>query len=350
MIKYVSGLNGIRAIAVFMVIIWHRFPENHFLKTMPVGPFGVNIFFVLSGYLISRILFNDLKKVLEKSAKSSDLIKRFIYRRCLRIFPIYYLVLFFMYFTDGVIGNSFSKNFFWYFFYGSNYLVYINDNWYGCLAHLWSLAVEEQFYLIWPILVFIFFKNRIFFLVLLIILIGTISPLFIEGNTYVLTTSCINAFGIGALLSYVEIFKPEMKSTFIKWSNILALFSVVSIYIYYYVFPYPFFFERLLVSLITVSVIAYCRYSPNSFVVSKVLESKVLIFIGTISYGIYLYHHIFPKYWVYFLKKVNIETASTLGKFSYSEFIIQTLFIILLSYLSWIIIEKPILRLKDKFN
>lgn len=159
MTKYISGLNGIRAIAVLMVIIWHRFPEGHFMKMIPVGPFGVNIFFVLSGYLISRILFEGVLKIKAKTATSYQLIKSFVIRRSLRIFPIYYIVLFLMYFTDGIIGNSFRDNFAWYFFYASNYLIYNEGRWFGCLAHLWSLAVEEQFYLVWPFLVLVFFQK-----------------------------------------------------------------------------------------------------------------------------------------------------------------------------------------------
>ena len=91
MTKYISGLNGIRAIAVLMVIVYHRFPADHFLKIMPIGHFGVDIFFVLSGYLISRILLNGVTKIENNTATSFQLIKSFVIRRSLRIFPIYYL-------------------------------------------------------------------------------------------------------------------------------------------------------------------------------------------------------------------------------------------------------------------
>lgn len=350
MTKYISGLNGIRAIAVLMVIIWHRFPEGHFMKMIPVGPFGVNIFFVLSGYLISRILFEGVLKIKAKTATSYQLIKSFVIRRSLRIFPIYYIVLFLMYFTDGIIGNSFRDNFAWYFFYASNYLIYNEGRWFGCLAHLWSLAVEEQFYLVWPFLVLVFFRNRILGLLLTAILVGTLAPLFMDGITYVLTVSCINAFGIGALLAYVEVIKPQWKSVFIKIVSVLAVVSVIFIFVHYFIYEFSIFFDRFLVSCIAVAIIAYCRYHQDSFLVTKILENKMLSFIGLISYGVYLYHNIVPRYWIVVLNRLDVKTPSTLGNFSYLEFFIQTAFVIFISYLSWVIIEKPILKWKDKLT
>jgi peptidoglycan/LPS O-acetylase OafA/YrhL len=350
MTKYISGLNGIRAIAVLMVIVYHRFPADHFLKIMPIGHFGVDIFFVLSGYLISRILLNGVSKIEGNSASAFTLIKSFVIRRSLRIFPIYYLLLLVLYINDGIVGNSFRDNFLWYFFYGSNFLVYFEGKWFGCLAHLWSLAVEEQFYLVWPFLVLVLFRKRLLTLVIATIVIGTFSPLFFDGITYVLTISCVNAFGIGALLAYVELKRPEWQPTFVTTVNVLAVVSLLLIFIHYFVMPLPVFSDRLLVSIIAVALIAYCRFHQESFLVTRILENKMLSFIGLISYGVYLYHNVFPRYWTAVLSRLHIETPATQGHFSYIEFVIQTGFVILVSYLSWIIIEKPIAKWKDKIS
>lgn len=350
MIKHISGLNGIRAIAVLMVIVYHRFPSDHFLKIMPIGHFGVDIFFVLSGYLISRILINGVTKIENNTATAFQLIKSFVIRRSLRIFPIYYLLLFILYINDGIVGNSFRENFLWYFFYGSNFLVYFEGKWFGCLAHLWSLAVEEQFYLVWPFLVLVLFRNRILSLLTLTIIVGTLSPLFIDGITYVLTISCINAFGIGALLAYVELRRPEWQTAFVKTVNVLAVLSLVLIFVHYFVSPLPVYSDRLLVSLVAVALIAYCRFNQQSYLVTRILENKMLSFIGLISYGVYLYHNVFPRYWTAILSRLHIETLATQGQFSYIEFVIQTGFVILVSYLSWILIEKPIAKWKDKIS
>lgn len=344
--NYIFGLNGLRAIAVFLVILSHRLPSGHILKKFPIGDYGVTLFFVLSGFLISRILFFQIQNKVFLKTTDFSILKKFIFRRSLRIFPIYYLLLFFMYFTDGIIGNRFRENFSWYFFYAANYLNYTTNRWYGSLAHFWSLSVEEQFYLFWPLCLLFIFKKSILRFICFIILLGTLYPFFVEGKAEILTLSCVNAFGIGALLAYFEIMRPDWISFFnlsLKWLFIPVLVLLVLSNL---IFKFPFFSERLAVSILSVTIISFCRFKGNHFIVQKVFENRILQFIGLISYGIYLYHNILPKYWSWGLEKINIKTPSSLGQFSYTEFIVQTFFLVLISYLSWIIIEKPILKLK----
>ena len=210
---YIPGLNGIRAIAVFFVIISHRFPIDSITRLFPLGGIGVDVFFSLSGFLISRILIQGIDKVRRGESDNYTLIKNFILRRALRIFPLYYSVLFFLYYTKGLFGNNIKENFYWYFFYAANFLVYKENRWFNGLAHLWSLSVEEQFYLVWPFILVILFKNRILLLIVLVIIIGTIYPFFFKGFTAILTLSCINAFGVGTLLAYVELKKKRIKNS-----------------------------------------------------------------------------------------------------------------------------------------
>lgn len=350
MVKYIPGLNGIRAIAVFFVIFSHRFPKDHFVHVFPLGNYGVDIFFVLSGFLISRSLFfqiSDDNNILESKF---EIIKKFFIRRCLRIFPIYYLLLLFMFLTDGIVGNQFRTNILWYVFYCANYLNYYQNKWFGSLAHFWSLSVEEQFYIFWPILLLFIFKKRIFILICLLIIIGTIFPFFNIGKTNILTLSCINAFGIGALLAYIEIIKPAYKILFIKILKIIFLPILLLVCINHTVFSVPYFSERLAISILAVSIIGYCLYKSENILVTHVLGNKVLNFIGIISYGIYLYHNIVPKYWVWGMKKIGWVTPASIYKFSYLEILIQTMFLIGISYISWILVEKPISRLKEKIE
>jgi peptidoglycan/LPS O-acetylase OafA/YrhL len=346
--NYIIGLNGIRAIAVFFVIISHRFPEDHILRTFPLGQYGVDVFFVLSGFLISRGLFNQLitKNVSVKS--SFEILKIFFINRALRIFPIYYLLLLFLYLTKGIIGNNFGENISWYLFYCANYLMYSQDKWYGPLAHLWSLSVEEQFYIFFPILLLFVFRNRVLLFLTILVTIGTFYPFFLSGMKSILTLSCINAFGIGGLFAYVEIYKPHFIQRFYKYTLFLSLPILFLIIIHNLYSTIPFFSERLAVSIFAIYIITLCYLKPNSFVVDKILNNKFLNFVGIISYGIYLYHNIVPKYWNYILLKVNINPYH--GQFSYVEFFLQTTFIIILSYFSWILLEKPILKFKRKYN
>lgn len=342
--NYIIGLNGIRAIAVFFVIISHRFPVKHFLNSFPLGSYGVDVFFVLSGFLISRGLFFQLKLSEGNFHSNFQILKNFFLKRCLRIFPVYYTLLLFLFLTKGIIGNNFRENILWYVFYGANYLNYIQNKWFGALAHLWSLSVEEQFYVFFPILLIFIFRKRILLLLLIFIIIGTLYPFFISGNSSILTLSCINAFGIGGLLAYIEIYKKDLIFNFYRCTLFLSVPILLLIIIHNLFIKIPFFPERLTVSVLAIFVITFCLLKPNSFVVSKILNNRFLNFIGIISYGVYLYHNIVPKYWNFVLFKLKINFNNY--QFSYIEFLLQTSFIIFLSYCSWILLEKPILNLK----
>ena len=87
--KHIKELDSIRTIAVLLVVVHHWLSEDFFLNAFPNGEMGVNAFFVLSGFLISRILFENRKKINDQGSKKLFLIKNFVIRRTLRIFPVY---------------------------------------------------------------------------------------------------------------------------------------------------------------------------------------------------------------------------------------------------------------------
>jgi peptidoglycan/LPS O-acetylase OafA/YrhL len=344
--NYIIGLNGIRAIAVFFVIISHRFPENHILNSFPLGNYGVDIFFVLSGFLISRGLFFQLNSQENDFKSNIKILKNFFLNRSLRIFPVYYTLLLFLFLTNGIIGNNFRENILWYLLYGANYLNYIQNKWFGALAHLWSLSVEEQFYVLFPLLLIFVFRKIILLLLAIFIIFGTLYPFFVSGSSRILTLSCINAFGIGGLLAYVEIYKNSFVFSFYKYTLFLSIPILLLLIVHNLYSTIPFFSERFAISVIAIHIITVCFLKPNSFVVDRILNNRFLNFIGVISYGVYLYHNIVPKYWSFMLLKFKINSNNV--QFSYVEFLLQTAFIIVLSYLSWIILEKPILNFKKK--
>lgn len=345
--KLIPGLNGLRGFAVILVIIGHRFPLDHSINIFPLGSIGVDIFFVLSGFLISRILFTNIIDFNSNMISKKKLVRNFFLRRILRIFPIYYLTLLFLYLTKGLIGNSYEENILWYIFYGANYLNFFENKWFGSLAHLWSLSVEEQFYLVWPFLLFFIIKqNKIFIALIIFIVFGTLYPYFINGNSQILTLACINAFGIGSLLAYFEILDPSNVSKFLKTIKYLFIPVLLIVVINYTIFKIPYFSNRLAISIISVGIIGYCRYKPQGLIVRYFLENRLLSFIGMLSYGIYLYHNLIPKYLNYGFSILGVEISRT---FNYSFFFLQTSLIIIFSYFSWIYIEKPILKLKKHF-
>ena len=146
---YYQQLNSVRTIAVFMVIVFHWVPNSHSF-ILPLGSWGVEMFFVLSGFLITKILLESRRDAEINFVSKGVVIRNFILRRSLRIFPIYYLSLFAILFFDRANVSGLKDNLLYFFGYASNFLYFNTQNFNYPMAHFWSLAVEEQFYLIWP--------------------------------------------------------------------------------------------------------------------------------------------------------------------------------------------------------
>ncbi|MGB3153347.1 MAG: acyltransferase, partial [Chitinophagaceae bacterium] len=149
--KYYPALDGMRGIAILFVIFHHNF---EFISYSFFGWLGVDLFFVLSGFLITDILLNTLNQ--------QNFLRNFYIRRVLRIFPLFYLaILVFLYLLPNILTTSpdvsyYTKNQFWLWTYLQNWLFIFKEP-YGdkILLHTWSLAVEEQFYIIWPVTIFL---------------------------------------------------------------------------------------------------------------------------------------------------------------------------------------------------
>jgi len=139
--RYVQ-LDGLRAFAVALVIISHWLPASYFINYLPNGEIGVDLFFVLSGFLISEILIKAKDKMSVGQLSGISIYRSFVFRRALRIFPIYYLSLAILRVLPTPL--QFKQNFFYYVTYTTNIYFYQIRHWnFG--SHLWTLAVEEQF-------------------------------------------------------------------------------------------------------------------------------------------------------------------------------------------------------------
>ena len=168
--EHLDQLDTLRAFAVTAVLIRHFWPELQ--PGLDLGARGVHLFFALSGFLITGILLRS-RALVEDSGRGSGLaIRRFYIRRFLRIFPIYYLVLA----VTWALGvPDVRSGMVWHLAYGSNVLFAIQNRWPQTTSHLWSLSVEEQFYLIWPLLMFLVPRRQLGTAVLAFIFAG---PLF----------------------------------------------------------------------------------------------------------------------------------------------------------------------------
>jgi len=350
--QYMPQLDALRFFAVLLVLIEHWIPgigETY----LSLGPTGVTFFFVLSGYLITRILIKEKLPVPGDAPSNARIICQFYIRRFLRIFPVYYLFLFGVMLLPTV-GQEVRENSWWYIFYLNNFKIYANQDW-GVIAHTWSLAVEEQFYLIWPFIICFTPKRYLLKTMLLFIAIGMGSRVLYffliddpTGKTVygtILTPFCFDAFGLGALLAYQQIFNlipPEKLEKKIPYFLGAALFIWVII-IYSAYDPVFYLTSNSVIAFISLGIISLAAKGFTGYG-QKLLENPVLLYLGKISYGIYLFHYVVPR--VY--NKLPGSIFPTLPNVI-SQFVVFLVITVSISSLSWHLFELPINNLKKRF-
>lgn len=366
---YIAALDGIRFFAVMLVLIDHWSGDA---LPFPGSYLGVCMFFVLSGFLITRILLNSKKRDEAAGRSHSFSLKQFYIRRTIRIFPIYYLTLGVLYVLNT---PPVREKFWWLFTYNTNNYIAINQRWLGSVDHLWSLAVEEQFYLFFPFLIlFLTWKNVARMLYLSIIFSVALRLFFYwRGDdwmrAYVLVFTCLDAFGIGGLFAYYAWKGNEqLVAIFSSWKPII--FSIIAyagiVFLgknfgeEHNVITYVWLrlFESVLsVALIGKIVTNEVNKTGKADWFIGLLSNRPVVFIGQISYGIYIYHnfvynfyhspadspivklldklqHIVPNPLVFLVLKIGLLFGITCG----------------IAALSWFLIEKPINKLKDRFS
>ena len=353
--NYIPQFDSIRAIAVLLVIIHHWFPQNKVLNFLPNGALGVNIFFVLSGFLINGILLKAKKQSESLGLKRSTIFKNFYIRRTLRIFPIYYLLIIVFWYINN---PELKQHGIYYFTYTSNILFYTQQYFPARLAHLWSLAVEEQFYILWPWLLILISKKLLPYLITLFLIIGiSTNYIFVDKGwwTMIFTPACFDAFAIGGFLSWLTIFRQDIIVAIqpkFKW-----IFAAVMLFFILDVLDYSFLPRRTTHALLAISIIYYCLFKNNKLVANFVLNNKWLIRIGKISYGVYLYHLFVPELWKNIIDKFASWNIDLLYNKAVPQmikplwlFIQEFSFLMIICIVSWEIIEKPINKLKKNFE
>jgi peptidoglycan/LPS O-acetylase OafA/YrhL len=203
--KHIPALDGLRGVAILLVLFYHLFNVGIFKGWFNYGWIGVDLFFVLSGFLITSILL--------KSKGKPDYFKNFYLNRALRILPLYFGVLLIFafiapYFTPTKWFVS-DQVYFWTFTQG--YLILKGQNT-DPLFHLWSLAIEEQFYLVWPFIILILRPKQLL-LFSALMLVTTVTVRFIFHNhylTYGLTVAHMDGLLIGAVIAITAIHYPQL--------------------------------------------------------------------------------------------------------------------------------------------
>jgi len=300
-IDYRPDIDGLRAIAVISVIFYHADQTINNLRILPGGFAGVDIFFVISGFLITSIILNELNET------DSFSFFNFYERRCRRIIPVllFVFIVSFPFIWLYFIPSSFidfSKSLLSSLLFFSNYFFYFSGELYDAensllkpLMHTWSLSIEEQFYIVFPLMFYVSFKFlkihllkvfSFFLLVSFLLMIITFNKN--ESLAFFGFFSRFWELMFGCLIGILSFKKKKTNKTL---SNIYSFFGLIlivySIFFFDHRTSYPFF--QTLTPVCGAGLVIYYN-NKNSFFY-KILSLKPIVFIGLISYSLYLWHY-----------------------------------------------------------
>lgn len=353
-IKYRPEIDGLRAIAVISVIIYHL-NENW----LPGGFLGVDIFFVISGFLITGIIITEIQQ-------NSFSFKQFYTRRIKRIYPAFITVMTLVSFIASAIFiyndfNQLRKTIELATAFLSNFYLGLTQGYFDLSAnenpvlHIWSLAVEEQYYLIFPLILILAYKKfreiKVLFIIMLILFFILLATSFIpanfykevlhQPNIYYLSNLRFPELLVGSLLAIYHNFSNKVQLSK-QVSNILAILSTLLLSSCLFLMNNDIAFipgVTLILPCIFTALIIHTTSQNN--VIKLCLSNKAIVFIGKISYSLYLYHWIFIAlaYYITGEKQINNQSIA-----------IVTILTIIFSVVSYYLIEQPIRKSKLNFK
>ena len=363
----VPELDGLRGIAVMLVLITHLFridTQHNFVERLAfeitrLGWSGVDLFFVLSGFLITGILL--------KTKTSPDYFRTFYLRRLLRIFPLCYvsLLIFFFAFVPAMQARGemlayTPRESLWYFAYLSNWRQAFGTD-VVPLVHFWSLAIEEQFYLVWPAVVFFTPVRRlpavclglfVFSVMARNIAVSMDAP---HSMRYMLTPFRMEGLALGSMLSL-----PELHDCVRRWAKPVLLASAAGLVSMFVIAhggsihkPLVIRTGPTLTAVFYAALLGFALLSgrgEDSFS-RRILRLPLLTDFGKYSYALYVVH--FPimlvlapqivELWKHFPERTHILAP-------FACLFIGTVISYTIARISWVVIEEPLLRLKDRFE
>lgn len=371
---YLPALSGLRGLAVLMVLIFHfvgnvpptNLAERAIVGVTNYGAYGVELFFVLSGFLITGILYD--------SHQHPRYFRNFYMRRLLRIFPLYYGVLILVFIVAPHIAplrgptlDYLVHRQAWAWLYAVNIYIAKQGTWsFSYLDHFWSLSIEEHFYFVWPLVVFLLARRpRTLMQVSLATALGAMLARLIGSlmglswwTTYTLTPFRLDGLALGAFLAVmarqpggmerltrtlplvVKVVGALLALTFI-WTRSVSqqgLDLVLPI-------------RAALILMLLACLLVWALIAPDRSATSRFFCSRVMVFLGTYSYGLYVYHHFISYYLT--TNRTDLELAGWLGSHTAAVAIQATLGMsasLALAYVSYEVFEKPFLRMKRLFE
>ncbi|UVC11642.1 acyltransferase [Rhizobium sp. TH2] len=330
------ALDGLRALPVLVIIADHSWLDA---LELPFGHLGVRFFFVLSGFFITAMLIRARDKV---DFRRQSALFSFYVRRVLRTFPPYFLMLgVVLYFNVADVRDTWL----WHVTFTTNFLFAWVNNWEPwILGHMWSLCIQEQFYLLWPLLIFVVPKTHygtlcwgfIALSLLYRIVVIAMGPYVLW--VHVLPPASWDALAVGSLLAIAR--SRDAQGPRMNWmvslgllgaSLWLAVLDIPNMHVFWSVWSlgelaglYP------LVHLINTVA------SGRDF---YILKWAPMVFLGRISFGLYLYHVMAIAALYRYLPSQSEPTAL--------RFLCVTAVTVTIAILSWYCMERPIMRVRD---
>lgn len=359
-LTYKPQLDGLRFLAVFGVLLYHYSTWIRDLLLPSVGSF-ISFFFVLSSYLITTILLTNKHRGKSRSQIASN----FLARRTLRIFPAYYFYLLLLLLLPWA-GHDVQEHPFAYFLYLSNFHTYYSQVWDNLTSHLWTLAVEEQFYIIW-LWVIILVRDKylpaLLYAMIIAGIIFRISFFLLHPGAatetipmVILTPACMDGFAFGALLAYQHYYHQSSVPLLKKLFWIILPIWLILIRTRQELILVG--FDRDFVSIGTMILIEGAnRGYRNRF--GSFLQHKWVTWLGKISYGIYLYHLLTPfAFWRIYdrlaarlLKNnISLDTLTLILVNPVVSVLLYCILTVLVASASWYFLELPISKFKRYFT
>ncbi|MFT4153049.1 acyltransferase family protein [Parafilimonas sp.] len=357
--NHIPAFDGVRGASIIVVTLYHYF-------LLPYAAwFSMESFFVLSGFLITGILLDIRER--------KNFFKNYLARRMLRILPLYYGLLIIAFFIVPLFVSKESlapfslyyhhQEYFW--IYLQNWLLLYNEA--GLkgvsriMLHLWSLAIEEQFYIVWPLLVLIFNRKVFTKIIAGIILFSITLKCYFHFSGYPWQENYFNTFcrldslSMGGLIAVCvrdKSFIPFLNKTAPYIFKLLGAVLLIAILIYRPRMPGERFLEPLgttLFAILFAGMLLYCLSDHKRNYVKRFLELRLFTFLGKYSYSLYIFHVpilVLIRHRLTALLQEHIKGGAA---FLLSSIICLT-FTFLFSRFTWIAIEKPALKLKKFFK
>ena len=352
----IFGLDLMRAAAIIMVLC------SHVLWIYPTttgsvislihwfGYLGVELFFVLSGFLISYIL------IFEKKANKTINLKNFLAKRILKIWPLFYAMLLFAFLTPFILklfqlsfsNEGYEPNWLLSVLFLENYNIMLTNNSPNVspLRVMWSLCIEEHFYIIWGFLFSIIPLNKIKYLIIISIVLASVCRVFYSyfDLPFLDLFTNIDYFAFGAIPAYVLSFKKEQLILIEKLSYsfkiIICLLTIIAIFGFSNLnFEWLKFVKPIMYGILFATILSFVITEQNSL---KIKDTLWISKLGIYTYGLYLYHTIIINLFI----KLNRTLELNWVLISIISFML-TVFV---SVLSYHIFEKQFLKLKTHFN